>query len=167
MTLKNHDKCSHTGCEADAVHLTFTPNGHVPRCAEHKGPQGITLIKPKEPAWITDCDAQNVDIDASDISRIPMMLEKIVEGEIVYCDHCGEAFPMWPLKGWAGHVVQTHAKDMTIQAHLGTSQLCQETLTMAHQGFISNMFRARVSIRRRAWQLGYMVVKPGRIVASN
>jgi hypothetical protein len=41
--------------------------------------------------------------------------------------------------------------------------MCSKELNVAQQMFFSLSFAARVSMRRRAWKLGYAVVKPGKV----
>lgn len=130
---------------------------------------GHFLIDTSEPAWIRDASAAVVDIDSSQPEKIPQMIAEICAGEFSYCEHCGFSAPFWPTKQWADHILTEHAVNLTIQARTGTSQLCDEGINQSQQLFFSMMFGARVSMRRRAWKLGYTVIKsvPGWNPRSN
>jgi len=117
-----------------------------------------------EPVWIRDALA--AELEVSDQSNAVQIVAQICEGEKSYCEHCGADFDMWPTKTWADHILTEHSDNLTIQARTGTSLMCDERCNEAQQLFFSMMLGARVSMRRRAWQRGLVVVKPGRIVGQ-
>jgi len=125
---------------------------------------------PPEPAWIRDVSAAEIECTPRRPDLIQQMLSEICEGEISYCEHCGAGFPMWPPKGWADHLMTEHADNLTIQARTGTAMFCADDADHIQQSFFVAMIITRVSMRRRAWKLGYAVIKPapeGRVKLSN
>lgn len=117
----------------------------------------------REPAWIRDAQAAVIDIDTSRPDQIGRLIAEICEGEKNYCEHCGAELPMWPVKLWADHVLTAHHDRITVQYRTGTALLCEDELNQGQQMYFSMMFSVRVTMRRRAWKLGYAVVKPGAI----
>ena len=125
--------------------------------SEHKP---IILTDPDaEPAWIRDTSVAIVDIDTRDVEKIPEIVYKICEGEIMHCEWCGAPIAIWPTKTWADHVIVHHGADMTIMARTALSVMCADEINPAQQAYFSVMFGSRVAIRRRAWRLGFAVVK--------
>lgn len=123
------------------------------------------MTNEQEPVWIRDAQAAHVDIDGSHPEKIPQMIAEICEGEKVFCEYCGAEFPIWPTKVWADHTLTEHSALLTIQARTGTNVMCADELIDAQRMFFSMLFSSRVSLRRRAWQLGFTVVKePPRLV---
>jgi hypothetical protein len=117
-------------------------------------------VNETEPNWIRDVQAADVHWDASLNARPHSeWIGEVCAGELSHCEHCGAGFPMWPTKGWADHLVTAHGDALTIQARTGTALLCADELNEAQVTFFSMMFQSRVSMRRRAWQLGYAKVK--------
>jgi len=114
-----------------------------------------------EPAWIRDSQIAGVAFAPELDARVPAnsWIAEICEGETSYCEHCGAGFPMWPTKAWADHLVTAHGDALTIQARTGSSLLCADELNECQTQFFAMMFASRVSLRRRAWQLGYASVK--------
>lgn len=115
-----------------------------------------------EPSWIRDALA--VELEVSDPSNAFAIVAEICEGEKSYCEHCGAAFPMWPTKGWGDHILTAHSDNLTIQTRTGTALMCDDQCNGAQQLFFSMMLGARISMRRRGFQRGLLIVKPGRIV---
>ena len=110
-----------------------------------------------EPSWIRDIEAATLIVGGPNPGRMPsQMVAEICAGEITCCEHCGAQFPMWPTKGWADHLLTAHAEALTIQARTGTSMLCAVEVNEAQGAFFSMMLGARVSLRRRGFQLGYL-----------
>lgn len=108
-----------------------------------------------EPLWIRDVNAAAIKFDPTLDERKDWIAELCAE-ETSYCEHCGAAFPMWPTKGWADHLVTVHGDALTIQARTGTSLLCSDELNEAQSQFFAMMFQSRVSLRRRAWKLSFV-----------
>jgi hypothetical protein len=109
----------------------------------------------KEPVWIRDNQIVKVEFDESLNARGFDWIAEICAGETNYCEHCGEKFPLWPPQDWADHVLTHHAGVLTHQAHNGTLQMSSRVRNEAQITFFAMMFAQRVSLRRRAWQLGY------------
>jgi hypothetical protein len=124
---------------------------------------------PAEPAWLRDTTAWELQLDLRQPEQIPQILAAICEGEKSFCEHCGADFPMWPTKVWADHLLMAHGTNLTIQARTGTAAMCEDQIGPAQQVFFSMMLGSRVSMRRRAWKLGYAVVREaeGRVRLSN
>lgn len=125
-----------------------------------------------EPPWIRDNQAAFVSFDpALDARPHAEWIGEICAGENSFCEQCGEKFAMWPPKAWADHLMTVHGDQLTIQARTGTSLMCADELNDCQSNFFAMMFQSRVSMRRRAWKLGYaaaVVVKDeGRIKLSN
>lgn len=118
-----------------------------------------------EPSWIRDALA--VELEVSDPSNAFAIVAEICEGEQSFCEHCGAAFPMWPTKGWGDHILTAHGDNLTIQTRTGTALMCDDQCNGAQQLFFSMMLGARVSMRRRGFQRGLLIVKPGRIQTAN
>lgn len=117
-----------------------------------------------EPKWI--CDAQSAPVafywndppksQAEGAARQLKMVAEICEGEAICCEYCGDVFEMWPLKDWADHQIRKHGENMTLQIRAGNALLCDAQINPAVQAIFEAQFSARVSMRRRAWQLDYM-----------
>ena len=129
----------------------MNPTEHGPQATGHE----------EEPAWIRDNRVAQVTFDESLNARPgASWIAEICEGEKTYCEQCGAEFPMWPPKGWGDHLVTAHADNLTIQARTGTSLACADEFGEFQANFFAMMFASRVSMRRRAWKLGYAVVVP-------
>jgi hypothetical protein len=122
-----------------------------------------------EPLWLRDMQAATVEFDIPVSADIRKVLENICEGEKIFCEYCGAEFVFWPMKDWADHQISEHGANMTIQVRSGNALLCQHEFNEAMQALFSAQFTARVSMRRRAWKLGYAVVRQpeGRVKLSN
>jgi hypothetical protein len=113
-----------------------------------------------EPAWVRDNRAVEINFIPSLNSRPDNgWMSEICEGEISHCEHCGAGFPLWPTKGWADHLMASHGDALTIQARTGTSLMCSDELNEGQVNFFAMMFASRVSLRRRAWKLGYVITQ--------
>jgi hypothetical protein len=112
-----------------------------------------------EPVWIRDVMAASIDIISFDPSKVPIIVAGICEGEKSYCEYCGAEASLWPTKQWADHILTAHGDNLTIQTRTGTSMMCEDSINHAQQVFFSMMLSARVSMRRRAWKRGLVVVK--------
>lgn len=127
-------------------------------------------IEQEEPIWIRDNVAAEVTFDPR-LNHRPHndWIGEICQGEQSFCEHCGMGFPMWPTKGWADHLMTSHADALTVQARTGTSLMCADETNECQVNFFAMMFASRVTMRRRAWKLGYVAAsKPeGRIKLSN
>jgi hypothetical protein len=108
-----------------------------------------------EPAWLRDNQIVKVEFNESLNARGVDWIAEICAGEIQCCEHCGRAFPLWPPQGWADHVLENHATELTRQARQGMSQMSETAPNDMHTTFFAMTFAQRVSMRRRAWQLGY------------
>lgn len=110
----------------------------------------------KEPDWVRDLTAvqsasENVAIACSNAAEI----EQMFAGETICCEVCGKAFPMWPPREWAQHSLDDHKGVFTVQHGANMTLMTQSALTGAHIAYFSAQLSTRVSIRRRAWQLGF------------
>jgi hypothetical protein len=108
----------------------------------------------KEPAWLRDNQIVKVEFDESLNARGVDWIAEICAGEIQCCEHCGRAFPLWPPQGWADHVLD-HSADLTRQAIRGMIEMSAPEPNDLKTTFFAMTFAQRVSMRRRAWQLGY------------
>lgn len=110
----------------------------------------------QEPAWIRDNQVASVRFDENlNVRPNAAWIAEVCEGESSHCEHCGEKFPIWPTKGWADHLLTAHSDAMTIQARTGSSLLCSDEINDVQANFFGMVFASRVSLRRRAWKLGY------------
>jgi hypothetical protein len=107
--------------------------------------------------------AANVDVDTSAPEKIGEIIAAICEGEFTHCEYCGARLPLWPPMEFGDHVISVHGPDLTILLRTNTSLMCSPELNVGQQMHFSMNFAARVSMRRRAWKLGYAVVKPGKV----
>jgi hypothetical protein len=120
-----------------------------------KGNQ-VPIVGQAEPAWIRDSEAASLDLNPKSKGKtVPQMIEEICEGEVNCCEHCGAELALWPVKIWADHVMTEHGALVTIQYRTGTAMLCETEFNQAQQAMFGTMFAVRVSMRRRAWKLGY------------
>lgn len=91
----------------------------------------------------------------------------LLEGEVYYCDLCGEKFPLWPIREWAAHYVHEHHDAITIQQQGAVAAFCVPTITPEVLQWIGLQLLQRVAVRRRARDLGMIrfapnIVVPGR-----
>jgi hypothetical protein len=108
-----------------------------------------------EPAWIRDNQIP-VNFDAVEDSQPPAKwIAEICAGEKTYCEHCGAEFPLWPTKGWSDHALTAHAELVTMQARTGAALMCEDAINQPQATFFAMNFAQRVSMRRRAFHLGY------------
>jgi hypothetical protein len=135
-------------------------NSNEKRFTEHESQ--ITNHDSSEPSWIRDSQIIEIQLSPADPAKFLKMVAEICEGENSFCEHCGEKFPMWPTKAWADHLITEHGPNLTIQVRTGTAAMCQDEIGPAQQVFFSMMFGSRVSMRRRAWKLGYARTIPTR-----
>lgn len=119
-----------------------------------------------EPEWIRDPRVAVVDAkpnlhgtEAERFKQLSQMCAEICEGETVCCEFCGAPFPMWPAVDISDHALRAHAENLTIFARAMLTVLCSPELEQQHQMLFSMNFNARISMRRRAWKLGYTVVR--------
>lgn len=108
-----------------------------------------------EPAWLRDNQIVKVEFDESLNARGIDWIAAICAGEIQCCEHCGRAFPLWPPQGWADHTLEQHSAALTRQARHGMTLMAEPAPNDMHTTFFVMAFAQRVSMRRRAWQLGY------------
>lgn len=120
----------------------------------------------KDEDWIRDIQAANIAFLFD-----PAKIDALCEGEPYHCEHCGERFPLWPITEFAKHFVEKHADVLTLQQHQGILALCTAGLTDGAKQFLSVQLISRVTVRRRARDLGMVVFldeqgrpieKPGR-----
>src|SRR5258708_3148925 len=121
------------------------------------------VVDASEPSWIRDPSVANVQLNAGATEEMEMIIAAICQGEEIYCENCGQKFAFWPPVLWADHSIVAHSDVQTILARTNLSPLCAEELNQAKQLYFSAAFGVRATMRRRAWQLGYAVVKPGNI----
>jgi hypothetical protein len=120
----------------------------------------LLIDRDADPSWIRDIQVATVEFDIPASADIRKVLENICEGEKIFCEYCGAEFVFWPMKDWADHQISEHGANMTIQVRSGNALLCQHEFNEAMQALFNAQFTARVSMRRRAWKLGYAVVRP-------
>jgi hypothetical protein len=124
----------------------------------------IDIAKPKktaeedEPEWIRDPRVAIVDAKPKELD-LDRMVAEICEGEIIHCEHCGEKFPLWPPVKLSDHILTAHGENLTLYARAMMTVMCGLELDTPHQMLFSSHFAARTSMRRRAWKLGYTVVR--------
>jgi hypothetical protein len=112
-----------------------------------------------EPSWVRDNQIP-VTFDAIENSRPPAeWIAEICAGEKTFCEHCGAEFPLWPTKGWADHSLTAHGELITIQARTGAELMCEDAPNQPQATFFAMNFAQRVTMRRRAWKLGYAQVQ--------
>ncbi len=133
-----------------------TEKGFTGRGAQATGHDG-------EPAWVADPQVAVIDLDTSDPERLPLMIAAICEGEENHCEFFGEKFPLWPSWRWADHILLEHGAALTMPVRQQYSYLNVREITSQQQVIFSTNFISRIAMRRRAWQLGYTVVKPGAV----
>jgi hypothetical protein len=104
--------------------------------------------------------ASNLAVKLKDASDAAMLCE----GEKYFCEYCGTESPMWPPRGWAGHVVTAHRDTLTIQTSGMFANLCTDELSPLVQQWLMLQFMSRVSMRRRARELNMIVFGEKRIV---
>lgn len=121
--------------------------------------QSLVTSHESEPSWLRDVQAATVDFHIPAGADVREVCQKICEGEKIFCEYCGAEFVFWPMKDWADHQISEHGANMTIQVRSGNALLCLNEFNMAMQALFNAQFTARVSMRRRAWKLGYAVVK--------
>jgi hypothetical protein len=109
-------------------------------------------VKKDEP-WIRDIQAADLAVNFKD----PDQVAALCEGEPYHCEHCGEKFPLWPITEFANHFVKSHADALTLQQHQGILALCTAGLTDSAKQFLGIQIISRVSIRRRARDLGLII----------
>lgn len=126
---------------------------------EH-GPRATGHDAKPEPAWIRDNQIVKVEFDESLNTRGYDWIAEICAGERQYCEHCGHDFALWPPQEWADHVLTEHAGALTRQARAGTMEMSATERNETQVTFFAMMFAQRVSLRRRAWQLGYAKAEP-------
>jgi hypothetical protein len=107
-----------------------------------------------EPAWIRDISVANIMFTlktAEDVAAV-------CAGEKIHCELCGVPVDLWPMSVIAKHHLETHVDAFTVQQIDGyRSILNQKDLSASSQSWLQIYLVARVSMRRRAWQLGYAV----------
>ncbi len=116
-----------------------------------------------EPPWIRDPTAANVDVDTSAPEKIADIIAAICEGEKTFCEYCGAGFDLWPPMEWADHLLTVHGPEQTIMVRTNYAPMCSPDLNVGKQMYFSMNFAVRLSMRRRAWKLGFAVVRPGRV----
>jgi hypothetical protein len=119
-----------------------------------------------EPEWVKNPEAANVDVATVGLTaeKVLALLAELCEGETTHCEWCGAPFPIWPTPAWADHIRSAHADILTIAIRNAMDGLCMSEFTVAKQVYFGQQFIARISMRRRAWQLGVALVGPVRIV---
>ena len=121
-----------------------------------------TLKKPAEipdEPWIRDLFAANIGFEI----RTEEDAAAICEGESLWCEYCGEQFPLWHPKLWAAHAMVMHARDLTTQQLQFFGQLAMAGLTDGHRQWLGMQCLARVPLRRRCRDLNFVRFVPGRI----
>jgi hypothetical protein len=109
----------------------------------------VTSHEGDEP-YIRDVAAANFGVEIKDEAAAAALCE----GEKIWCEMCGAEFPLWPIRHWAVHYTQAHHDEITIQHSAGVSQFCMEGLTQLTAQWLSIQIMHRVSMRRRARDLG-------------
>jgi hypothetical protein len=106
----------------------------------------------KDEPWIRDIQAANIAFLFD-----PRKIDALCEGEPYHCEICGAPFPLWPIQQWAAHFIAEHSAVLTLQQHQGILALCTAGLTDAAKNFITMQLVSRVTVRRRARDLGMIV----------
>lgn len=108
-----------------------------------------------EPAWIRDNNA--ADQGGGVVFFAEASFDEIgaaCESEIVCCVFCGEKCALWPISVISKHILDHHRDELTLQAQqMFTAQL-MPGLTAGTAAVMHQHIMTRVSLRRRAWQLG-------------
>jgi hypothetical protein len=103
----------------------------------------------EEEAWIRDLSARTVAFKAG-----PEQIAALCEGERQFCPICGAAAPLWPMKEWAQHALDVHAAEITYQQASFFTELTKAAMTQQSMGLLQAHFISRISLRRRARDLG-------------
>jgi hypothetical protein len=131
---------------------------HESRVTDHSSDVNASA---SEPAWLRDNQIVKVEFDESLNASGVDWIAKICEGEKQHCEHCGAGFPLWPPQRWANHVLG-HSADLTRQAIRGMIEMSAPEPNDLKITFFAMTFAQRVSMRRRAWQLGYAKPEEGK-----
>lgn len=115
-------------------------------------PAAVSGAKKDEP-WIRDAGGQGVSFDFKDEET----LARCCEGISIHCQNCGEKFPLWPPKLLAGHCLEAHAAELTMQQLAGMGALCADECGPVQLNYISTFLLILVELRRRARDLGLAV----------
>jgi len=107
-------------------------------------------VAPVGDAWLHDTSAANLGI----LIRTTDDLMTLMGEEKIFCDMCGAEFPLWPIRQWAAHYCHDHRDEITMQHAAGFAALLTDDLTPAVQGWFQFQMMFRVTIRRRANDLG-------------
>ena len=110
-------------------------------------------VKQDEPAWIRDVSAANFGVHI----RTTADIAALCEGQKIFCELCGEEFPLWPPKLWAGHYTGKHHEQITVQNSAAVGLFCTDQLTPSIQQWIVLQVMSRTAIRRRAHELNLIV----------
>lgn len=74
--------------------------------------------------------------------------------DTIFCEYCGGKFPLWPIREWAAHIVHAHNDELTVQQIGAIAQFCTSELVPAIRQWFGLQILQRVSLRRRARDLG-------------
>ena len=152
-----------TGCGSGK--LSTNINREAKMCGEclakvstsHQSP--VTSHRADEP-YIRDVSAANFGVEI----RTADDAAALCGDDKQFCEYCGAEFPLWPVRLWAAHIVHEHHGDLTDQQIGSIAQFCQDGLTQPMRQWFAMMIMSRISIRRRARDLGLirMAGIPGR-----
>lgn len=114
-------------------------------------PLDIPIVggKQDEP-WLRDITAANFGIEI----RTEGDAAALCNGDEIYCEYCGQAFSLWPIRLWAAHIVHEHHDELTVQQIGAIAQFCVSDLSPAIRQWLGMQILQRVSLRRRARDLG-------------
>ena len=113
----------------------------------HQSP--VTSHPPDEP-YIRDVSAANFGVEIRTVEDAVALCGDDKQ----FCEYCGEPFPLWPVRLWAAHIVHAHHGDLTDQQIGSIAQFCQDGLTPVARQWFGMQILSRLSIRRRARDLG-------------
>jgi len=118
-----------------------------------------TSHSPDEP-YIRDVSAANFGVEI----RTTDDAAALCGDDKQFCEYCGAEFPLWPVRLLAAHIVHEHHGDLTDQQIGSIAQFCQDGLTQPIRQWFGMLILSRISIRRRARDLGliWMAGIPGR-----
>lgn len=114
-------------------------------------PNGIPIVggKQEEP-WLRDISAANFGVEIRTVDDAAALCGD----DKIYCEYCGEEFPLWPIWRWGSHICYKHFDELTAQQTNAVSQFCAPELTPAIRQWLGMQILQRVSLRRRARDLG-------------
>jgi hypothetical protein len=109
----------------------------------------VTDHSSEEP-WLRDITAANFGVEI----RTEADAAALCGDDAIFCEYCGWKFPLWPIREWAAHVVHEHNDALTVQQIGAIAQFCSSHLTPPIRQWFGMQILQRVSIRRRARDLG-------------